>query len=169
MKQGPKCAARPSFAVRCRERFGRRRALYDEPSGAVLRDLSRWLALIVLSCATGVALADWTFLVATDDADWYHDEALGRKRGTMAKVWTLQQYRQPQPLQSGVYLSSKTQAEIRCHSRQWRVFYFSSYGGDMGEGAQLYVQEAAGAWKDVRPGTVSQALYQAGCHPGQSE
>ncbi len=130
----------------------------------------RWLTLTLLfNCAPGVAVADWTFLFATDDADWYFDEALGRKRGTMAKVWTLQQYREAQPLQRGVYRSSKTQAEIRCHSRQWRVFYFSSYSGDMGEGEQLYVQEAAGAWKDVQPATVSEALYQVGCYPGQSE
>ena len=121
-----------------------------------------------MNCATGVALADWTFLAAADDADWYFDEALGRKRGTMAKVWTLQQYREDQPLKSGVYRSSKMQVEIRCHSQQWRVFYFSSYSDEMGEGEQLYVQEAAGAWMSVQPGTVSEALYKVGCHPGST-
>jgi len=145
------------------------RTLDGRPAGAGLRDLSHWLVLILLfNCATGVAVADWTFLAAADDADWYFDEALGRKRGTMAKVWTLQQYQQAKPLKSGVYRSSKMQAEVRCHSSQWRVFYFSSYSGDMGEGEQLYVQEAAGAWKDVEPGTVSEALYKVGCHPGST-
>ncbi|KPK28917.1 MAG: hypothetical protein AMJ66_10450 [Betaproteobacteria bacterium SG8_40] len=125
--------------------------------------------LVLLNCVVAGASADWTYLVAADDADWYFDESLGRKRGTMAKVWTLQQYREAQPFQGGVYRSSKMQAEIRCHSRQWRVFYFSSYSGDMGEGEQLYVQEAAGAWKDVQPATVAEALFQAGCYPGRSE
>jgi hypothetical protein len=136
---------------------------------AELRDHLRSLALIVLfHGAIGTAAADWTFLIAADDADWYFDEALGRKRGTMAKVWTLQQYQQARPLQGGAYRSSKTQIEIRCHSQQWRVFYFSTYGGAMGEGEQLYVQEAAGAWKGVQPGAVSEALYKVGCHPGQN-
>lgn len=113
------------------------------------------------------AVAEWAFLIAADDADWYVDETLTRKRGSMAKVWTLQDYRSGQPFQSGEYFSSKIQAEIRCHSREWRVFYFSSYSGHGGEGAQLYVQEAAGAWRNVIPNTVSEALYEAGCIPGK--
>lgn len=150
-----------------RQRTGCRRWLDKKRWYGSVRYLSRRLALaILLNCATGVAVADWTFLIAADDADWYFDEALGKKRGTMAKVWTLQQYREDQPLKSGVYQSSKMQVEIRCHSQQWRVFYFSSYGDDMGEGEQLYVQEAAGAWMSVQPGTVSEALYKVGCHPG---
>jgi hypothetical protein len=154
-------------ATWCRGRFGRRCTPDEKRTAGLRRDLSRWLALIVMfNVAPGLAVADWAFLVAADDADWYFDEALGRKRGTMAKVWTLQQYRQAQPFKSEAYRSSKTQAEIRCHSQQWRVFYFSSYSGDMGEGEQLYVQEVAGAWKDVQPGTVSEAMYQVGCHPG---
>ena len=97
------------------------------------------------------------------------DEALGRKRGTMAKVWTLQQYRTAQPLQGGAYRSSKTQIEVRCHSRQWRVFYFSAYSGEMGTGEQSYAQATAGAWRDVQPGTVSEAVYRVGCHPGENQ
>ena len=117
---------------------------------------------------TREAAADWDFLFAADDADWYVDEALTRKRGNMAKVWTLQEYRNGQPFQSREYLSSKTQVEIRCHSKQWRVFYFSSYSGNMGEGKQLYTQEAAGTWQSVASGSYSAALYQAGCYPEQN-
>ncbi|HUU72141.1 MAG TPA: surface-adhesin E family protein [Burkholderiales bacterium] len=129
----------------------------------------RCLALaFLLTCTGGEARADWTFLFAADDADWYFDEALGRKRGTMAKVWTLQQYTSGQPLQNSTYWSSKTQAEIRCHSRQWRTLYFSSYSGRMGEGEQLYTQEVSGAWKSVQPGTISETLFKVGCHPGKN-
>jgi len=134
--------------------------------GAPIR-LKALVALVVLLAYASSAAADWTFLYAADDANWYVDRALGRKRGTMAKVWTLQQYDSAQPLQSNTYWSSKMQAEIRCHSRQWRVFYFSGYSGRMGEGEQLYSQEVAGAWKIVQPGTVSEALYKVGCYPGQ--
>ena len=122
----------------------------------------------LVACMNREAAADWDFLFVADDADWYVDEALTRKRGTMAKVWTLQEYRNGQPFQNGEYLSSKTQVEIRCHSKQWRVLYFSSYSGHMGEGKQLYTQEAAGAWQGIASGTYSAALYQAGCQPGQN-
>jgi Surface-adhesin protein E len=137
--------------------------------GAPIR-FKPFVALVVLLVfASSEAAADWTFLYAADDANWYVDLALGRKRGTMAKVWTLQQYGSAQPLHSNAYWSSKLQAEIRCHSRQWRVFYFSGYSGRMGEGEQLYSQQVAGAWKDVQAGTVSDALYQSGCNPGDNE
>ena len=129
-----------------------------------------WLRiiLVLIACVGREAVADWEYLIAAEDVDWYVDQALTRKRGTMAKVWTLQEYRNGQSFQRGEYWSSKLQAEIRCHSRQWRVFYFSSYSGSRGEGIQVYVQEAAGAWQSVTPGTVSEALYKAGCEPGKN-
>ena len=121
------------------------------------------------SAAGAEPAESWTHLVAAADAEWYFDEALGRKRGTMAKVWTLQQYRTAQPLQGGAYRSSKTQIEVRCHSRQWRVFYFSAYSGEMGTGEQSYAQATAGAWKDVQAESVSEAVYRVGCHPGENQ
>jgi hypothetical protein len=121
------------------------------------------LLILGLTCMNAGALADWTFLVAAADADWYVDHILIRKRGTMAKVWTLQQYANSQPLYRGDYQSSKTQVEIRCHSKQWRVLYFSYYSGPMGSGEQVYAQETAGAWKAVAMDNVSAALFRVGC------
>jgi hypothetical protein len=123
------------------------------------------LLIFLLICVNFSALADWAFLIAADDADWYVDPILTRKRGTMAKVWTLQQYATGQPLYRGDYLSAKTQAEIRCHSREWRVLYLSFYSGSMGNSERVYTHETAGAWKAVAPDDFSEALYQIGCHP----
>ena len=117
------------------------------------------LSVFFLACMNSSALADWTFLTAAEDADWYVDYILVRKRGSMVKVWTLQQFATGQPLYSGEYLSAKTQAEIRCHSKQWRVLYFSWYSGPMGGG------ETPGAWKAVARNDASEALYEFGCHP----
>ena len=111
------------------------------------------------------AIADWTFLMVADDADWYIDQSETRRRGTMAKVWTLQDYHTPQPYQTGSYRSSKTQFEIRCHAEQLRGLYFSSYRDGMGEGEQVYAQEAAGAWRAVDVDEGLEALYRAGCFP----
>ncbi len=130
---------------------------------------------VVLLVVTGIACvlfagavrADWTFLIATDTADWYVDETQTRKRGTMAKVWSMQDFRAAQPLYDGEYQSVMMQAEIRCHSSEWRVFYFSYYSGRMGSGKPVYVHETAGPWKDVVADDYSQALYNTGCHPGQ--
>lgn len=115
----------------------------------------------------GTAVADWAFLIAADDVDWHVDETLTRKRGTMAKVWSLQDYKTAQPLYSGEYQSVKMQAEIRCHSNQWRVFYFTYHSGRMGSGELVYEQDTAGAWKTVEPGTYTEALFNTGCHPEQ--
>jgi hypothetical protein len=57
------------------------------------------------------------------------------------------------------------QAEIRCHSNEWRVFYFSYHDGRMGTGEAVYVQDTAGAWKQVESGTYSEALFNTGCYP----
>lgn len=122
-----------------------------------------WLAYVNSS-----ALADWTFLISAEDADWYVDHILIRKRGPMVKVWTLQQYATGKPLYSGEYLSAKTQAQIRCHSKQWRVLYFSWYSGPMGSGERVYTHETPGAWQAVAPDDFSEALYQVGCHPEKS-
>ncbi len=126
------------------------------------------LPVSLLVCVVPGALADWEFLVATEEADWYVDQSLTRKRGTMAKVWALQQYATSQPLYDGNFLSVTTQVEIRCHSEQWRILYFSYYPGRMGEGKSVYTQDTGGAWKAVIPGNYSAALYQVGCHPEQS-
>ena len=123
------------------------------------------LLLVLLSCMRSSALADWELLIATDDVDWYVDQSLTRKRGTMAKVWAMREYKTSQPLYSGDYLSAQTQVEIRCHSKQWRVFYFSYFVGSMGSGALAFTHETAGSWKAVVAGGFSEALFQVGCHP----
>ena len=134
--------------------------------------LTRLVALGLL-CAGGLmaavlpgpALAEWALLIESDDVNWYVDETLTRKRGTMAKVWSLQDYLTPQPLYGGEYQSVKMQAEIRCHSNEWRVFYFTYHSGRMGTGETIYSQETAGAWKKVVAGDYSEALFNTGCHP----
>lgn len=127
------------------------------------------LLMFLLACVSSGVLAEWKFLIATDQADWYVNESLTRKRGMMAKVWTLQQYATSQPLYSGEYLSAKMQAEVRCYSRQWRVFYFSYYTGRMGSGKLVYTHETAGSWKSVTPDSFSDALFQVGCHPEENQ
>lgn len=121
-----------------------------------------------LLCA-GEAVADWAYLTQTEDADWYIDHAETRKRGTMAKVWTLQDFRVPQPYRDGSYQSTKTQFEIRCHSSEWRVFYFSIYRQRMGAGDQVYVQETTSAWRQVDPNTYSAVIFRAACFPGHPD
>ncbi len=129
-------------------------------------DLTRLVATAIVVALSGTAVADWAFLTAADDVDWYVDETLTRKRGTMAKVWSLQDYKTAQPFFSGEYQSIKMLAEIRCHSNEWRVFYFTYHSGRMGAGDAVYTQETAGAWKNVVAGEYSQALFKTGCHPG---
>lgn len=131
------------------------------PSGVVLLVA----AGLIFGSLPRPAFAEWTRLITTDASDWYADETLTRKRGTMAKVWSLQDYQATQPLYDGQYQSMKMQAEIRCHSGEWRVLYFSYYSGRMGTGKQLYVQETAGPWKRVDPGGYTRALFDTGCHP----
>lgn len=127
------------------------------------------VAVMLAICLNGAAVADWRPLLSTDDAQWYVDDALTRKRGTMAKVWTLQDLNTPRPLYSGQYQSVKLQAEIRCHSNQWRELYSSYYTGRMGDGEMIYVQQTAGAWKQVVPGAYSAAAFKSGCHPEKPE
>lgn len=122
-------------------------------------------AIMVLGVPTA-AVAEWAFLTRVDDVDWYVDETLTRKRGTMAKVWTLQDHKAAQPLYGGEYQSVKMQAEIRCHSNQWRVLYFAYQSGRMGTGEEVYVQETAGAWKEVISTDYTGLLFKTGCHPG---
>lgn len=121
---------------------------------------------IIAAALPGPVAAEWAFLIESNDVDWYVDETLTRKRGTMAKVWSLQDYKTPQPLYGGEYQSVKMQAEIRCHSNEWRVFYFVYHSGQMGTGDAVYTQETAGAWKKVVVGDYSEALFNTGCHPG---
>lgn len=121
---------------------------------------------IIAASLPGPATAEWALLIETGDVDWYVDETLTRKRGTMAKVWSLQDHVTPQPLYGGEYRSVKMQAEIRCHSNEWRVFYFVYHAGPMGTGDALYTQETAGHWKKVVAGDYSEALFKTGCHPG---
>ena len=130
-----------------------------------LADLPRLVAAAIVAALPVTAVADWAFLIAADDVDWYVDETLTRKRGTMARVWSLQDHKTAQPLYSGEYQSVKMQAEIRCHSNEWRVFYFSYHDGRMGTGEAVYVQDTAGAWKQVESGTYSEALFNTGCYP----
>lgn len=126
------------------------------------------LLLVLLTVfASSAAQAEWELLVNTDDVDWYVDQSLTHKRGMIAKVWVLQEFKTAQPLYGGEYRSAKSQIQIRCDRRQWRNLYLSYYAGVSGEGENVYTHETAGSWIEVAAGEVSEAMYKVGCNPGK--
>ena len=124
------------------------------------------IAVLLAVFSTG-AMAEWTYLTSSEDNayDIYIDKTTIRKRGNVAKMWELMDFKAPQEAADGKsFLSLKALQEHDCveiRSRLLALFHFSD---NMGKGqVNSNHQYDDSKWADIAPGSVSMRLLKAAC------
>jgi len=121
---------------------------------------------ILLAAVTGNACASWTVINVNRDAgQTSHIElATVRHTGNMAKMWTMTDYAEPQPLiNAAPYLSSVMLYEYDCKELRMRALSINSYSGNMSSGKTNWSLNTATEWEYVRPGTIGCLSLEAAC------
>ena len=123
------------------------------------------IAALLAVFSTG-AMAEWTYLTSSEDNayDIYIDKTTIRKRGNVAKMWELMDFKAPQKEASGSYLSSRMLEEYDCVEIRQRLLALTDFSGNMGSGQITFNhQYDNNKWADIAPDTVIMEHWKAAC------
>ena len=123
------------------------------------------IAALLAVFSTG-AMAEWTYLTSREDNafDVYIDKTTIRKRGNVAKMWELKDYKAPQKEAGGSFLSDRLLQEYDCVEVKVRHLAITLFSDNMGKGQVTFNHQYDDSkWVDIPPGTVNMALWKAAC------
>lgn len=144
--------------LRCRHGSGA--AIYDKQKGNAMR----FVVMMALAVASGVALADWTKVATTEsDTDIYVDRATISKSGDLAKMWILEDRKVADTFSGKSFLSAKLQYEYDCKDNQRRVLQSSLYSGQKAGGSNVQSSTKPGPWRPITKGRVNEAMWKIAC------
>jgi hypothetical protein len=122
-----------------------------------------FITLLVLSRPQ--AHAEWVEIgTSNDEATVYADLDTIRRKGDVANMWSLYDYKAAQTVLNQSYLSSRSQAEYHCTEDRHRALASTSYSGNMGTGNVRSSYSIKGKWEPVPPGTITHALWKVACN-----
>ena len=123
------------------------------------------IATLLAVFSTG-AMAEWTYLTSSEDKtlDVYIDKTTIRKRGNVAKMWELTDFKAPQKAAGGSFLSSKSLKEYDCVEIRLRLLTLTSFSGNMGSGELIFNHQYDNRkWADIAPGSIGMDKWKAAC------
>ena len=124
------------------------------------------IAVLLLAFSTG-AMAGWTYFDSPEDYtyDIYIDKTTIRKRGNVAKMWYLTDYKSPRKGADGrTHLSTKALMGHDCVEIRRRVLAITSFSGNLGKGEVVFShQYGDGEWQDVVPDSIGMTEWKAVC------
>ena len=121
------------------------------------------LTLLILSSAP--AYAEWVEVAKGGNATSYMDPDTIRSKGTMVKMWGLddQKSTQTSDREGKSYLSLKLQMEFDCAEEQLRTLAEHGYSGKMGTGEIVFSHTKPSNWAPPIPASVGQANWKFAC------
>ena len=123
------------------------------------------IAALLAVFSTG-AMAEWTYIASSEDNafDVYIDKTTIRKRGNVAKMWELQDYKAPKKAASGSYLSAKALQEHDCVEIRSRLLTLTYFSDNMVSGQVIFNHQMDDSkWADIAPGSMGMAKWKAAC------
>ena len=120
------------------------------------------LSLTALSlCANA---ADWVSLGMVDLGTYGIDRASIEKDGSLRRVWTKLDYREPQKTSQGkTYLSSRALMEMDCVKKQVRTRSIALYSGHHLGGEALTSEGVLDAWQALAPNSPVFTMFKVVC------
>jgi len=121
------------------------------------------ITLLVLS--SGPVYAEWVLLSKNDQTDMtvYVDPASIRRKGNMAKMWVLKDFKTVRTVAGLSFLSRKDQIECDCAEERFRLLAGTIFLGNMGSGKVVFNDSDESKWNPVAPDSVGQAVWEVAC------
>lgn len=109
-------------------------------------------------------VAEWDYVGETEKATLFIEYDTIRKKGNMAKMWIMFDYRHEQSPPGLNFLSRRSQVEFDCDEEMIRNLYSSIHSGSMGGGQVLhYGNNPSPEWEPIPPETVGKTLREFAC------
>ena len=134
-----------------------------KPSRAYV--LSFWLLIALLTLSSGPVYAEWVLTSGDDEAGLavYVDPDTIRRKGSLAKMWQLYDYKTVQTVAGDSLLSMKRFNEYDCTDARTRTLGYTWSSGNMGSGNVVYSTPEVQQWEPVVPRTINRTLWKVAC------
>lgn len=121
------------------------------------------LSLLVLSIEP--AFAEWILTSGDDEVGLkvYVDQESIRRKGNLAKMWQLFDYKTVQTVAGDSFLSIKRYNEFDCLEVRTRMLAYTWFLGNMATGKVVYSTPYEQQWEPAVPRTINRALWKVAC------
>ena len=122
-----------------------------------------WLTMAVLAVASGGAAAQWVTMGDNGQAEIYIDKTTIARSGDTAKMWSLQELKQPGSAGGAAYVSLKRLDEYDCKEARMRGVEISAFPQPMAQGTAVASEKGSGAWTKVAPDSAIEKMWKIAC------
>ena len=124
-----------------------------------------WLLFTVLVLSSTPVYAEWVLTSGDDEAGLavYVDPDTIRRKGNLAKMWQLYDYKTVQTVAGDSLLSMKRFNEYDCTDARTRTLGYTWFSGNMGSGNVVYSTPEVQPWEPVVPRTINRTLWKVAC------
>ena len=122
-----------------------------------------WLTMAALAVASSGAAAQWVTMGDNGQAEIYIDKATITRSGDTAKMWSLQELKQPGSAGGAAYVSLKRLDEYDCKEPRTRGVEISAFPKPMAQGTAVASEKGSRGWAAVAPGSASDGMRKIAC------
>ncbi|MSQ53808.1 MAG: hypothetical protein EXR31_00415 [Betaproteobacteria bacterium] len=136
--------------------------------GREILSLLRLSVLLALCALSGVARADWTLVVASENLySAYADRGSIQRNGDSVTMLDLYDFGKGDRTPDGrPYFSTTVLREYNCAGYAVRILSYMDYAGRMGEGDVVSSVRRVGRWEPVHEGAMDEAFWKIACGKG---
>lgn len=127
--------------------------------------LGFWVLITLLTLSSGAAYAGWVLTSGDDEAGLtvYVDQDSIRRKGNLAKMWQLYDYKTVQTVAGDSLFSIKRFNEYDCTEERTRMLGYTWFSGNMGLGKVVYSTTEKLQWEPVVPRSINHTLLKVAC------
>lgn len=127
--------------------------------------MKKLLLTLILTLTTTTAMADWTLIISTSDADVviYADLTTIRKTDNGFRMWELMNFKTVQEQSGQRWLSNKLLREYDCEAEAGRTLSFSQHSKNMGKGDVIYNDRNVTTWNYIAPESLAAYTFKEAC------
>lgn len=121
-------------------------------------------AVLLATVSAGAAAEVWIETSRSDDYRAYADPSSVRRDGDLARMWSMFDYKKPQPGIAGKpYLSTRRHYDYDCKQGRARPLAVSSHAAQQGKGEALASASVKYDWHRVVPESADDYLLKFAC------
>ena len=115
-----------------------------------------------------LSFADWTLIPLNLDSDqmktrYFIDLKNLRPKGNKVRVWSMQDFNEPQVAGPHSYYSVKSLSEFNCNESKIRILAYSVYDSNMAKGEKIMSKGSPFSWKDIKKDSVNSLYLNIAC------
>ena len=128
--------------------------------------LGFWLLFTIIMLGSGPVYAEWVLTSGDDEVGLkvYVDPESIRRKGNLAKMWQLYDYKTVQTVAGDSLLSFQRHNEYNCAEPRSRMLAYTWFSSNMGRGRVVYKTTEEQQWERIISGSIDQTLWKVACN-----